>query len=147
MRSAYLEDLGMTALVGRHVISALVNEDKNIVALSTTTGMLYLSWNGDCCAQCFLAHMSGADNLVDAIIVSVENAEWSPQPDRNEDWDTVVQTMGTNIKTTKGYVSFETRLEHNSYYSGSVSVSDEGPMDAYSGSRRVPDIMNILEDF
>lgn len=129
-----MKDLGLEALVGRKVTSAAINAEKDFVVLETTTGKLYLTWTGDCCARCFLANVAGADALVDATIKSAENAEWKTLKD-DEAADDVVETMGTTIKTDKGTVTFESRLEHNGYYGGEIQVSDDEPMDQYSSPR------------
>jgi hypothetical protein len=129
-----MKDLGVEALVGRHVVSAKINEGKDAVILETKTGNLYLSWVGDCCASCFIEHFNGVEFLIDATILSAENTEWSYLKRNEDDYD-VIETMGTKIKTNKGYVDIETRVSHNGYYGGMINVSDDDFIDQYSSPR------------
>ncbi len=58
MGKAYgMEDLGIEALVGKTILSAEINEEKDLVILKTDSGPLFLTWEGDCCAKCFIQHM------------------------------------------------------------------------------------------
>lgn len=81
-------------------------------------------WEGDCCASCYLAHVSGSADLIGATILSAENSEWVDTPDSNVDDYDQKESMGTVIKTDKGTVTFESRLEHNGFYSGRINVTD-----------------------
>jgi hypothetical protein len=128
-----MKDLGIETLIGREVLSAGINEDKDMVVLETDKGPLFLTWEGDCCSRCFLANVSGVDALVGAKILEAENAEWNKVND-DDDYE-VIESMGTKLKTTKGYVTLESRLEHNGYYSGSILVSDDEPMNQYHSPR------------
>lgn len=145
-----LEDLGIDSLVGKKIISAKINQEKDLVILDTETGPLFLSWEGDCCSQCYLVNVSGAENLQNATIVSAENAEWKDVQRNEEDYE-VIESMGTKIKTDKGYMTFESRLSHNGYYSGNIKVSDIEPMDQYSSPRFDSEeemgLLKTLEDF
>jgi hypothetical protein len=145
-----MSSIGIEALVGRKIVSASINLQKDYVVLETDKGKLFLTWEGDCCAHCFLANVSGVSDLIGATILSAENAGWSEQVqvDPIEDPGSVTQSMGTNIRTDKGYVTFESRVEHNGYYGGKLLISDYGPIDAYSSLRDVSkETMVPLEDF
>lgn len=117
------------ALIDRDVLSAEISAGKDIIILHTLQGDLYLSWVGDCCAHCYIAALSGAENLIDAKILSAENAEWKTIKDDIDGG--VTESMGTKIKTSKGYVTIESRVEHNGYYGGRIKVSKEAPIDNY----------------
>lgn len=121
--------LEMENLVGRKVLSAKINKEKNLIVLETDKHSLYLTWEGDCCADCYLAHVSGSDALIGATIIEANNTSWRVIKEQHE--CEVTESMGTRIKTDKGYVTFETRLEHNGYYSGNILISDEEPLDQY----------------
>jgi len=129
-RTSHMKDDGLASLVGLKVTEAFVNADKDVVVLKTADGDRYLSWHGDCCAHCFLANVEGAENLKGAEILTVECAEWVQGEDK-ENYE-VIDSMGTKIKTTKGYVALETRVEHNGYYGGEISVSKICPIGQYS---------------
>lgn len=143
-----MEDLGLESLVGRFIKSAWINEEKDFVMLHTETGFLYLTWEGSCCARCFIANVAGSNALVGSTIHSAENAEWVDHTKDEEEYE-VIESMGTTIKTSKGTITFETRLEHNGYYSGKILVSDDEPMDQYSSPREnwEEDKLVRLEDF
>lgn len=134
-------------LVGKKVLSAKINSTNDIVALDTDKGTLYLSWYGDCCAHCFLANVSGVDALIGSTILEAQNTDWT-YVKRNEDDYDVTETMGTKLKTTKGYVDFESRVEHNGYYGGSLEVSEKGPNDQYGDFKDLKEEkFKKLEDF
>lgn len=120
-------------LIGKRVISAETNKEKDLVILNCADGKLFLTWEGSCCAKCYLAHVGGAEDLIESEIIEAENRLWSKNLQGSEFH--VVQTMGSQFKTTQGYVFFETRLEHNGYYSGSIHISDQYPVDQYDEPR------------
>lgn len=131
-----MKDEGINTLVGRKIHSAKIDDEKQLVAISTDKGMLYLSWVGECCAVCYLAHVSGIDSLIGSTIISAENSEWKREVGGGYE---VIESMGTNIKTDKGYVTFETRLDHSGYYSGSLLVSSH----KFIGQYRFPYFRDI----
>lgn len=124
-----MRSLDIDALVGRTILEASINSTKDFVYLKTDKGSLYLTWVGDCCANCYIEHIDGADRLVGSVIASAENTEWIVAK-IGEMGDTM-ESMGTKFKTNKGYVTVETRVEHNGYYGGMILISEEEPMDQY----------------
>lgn len=133
----------MQDLVGKTVLSAHINSDKDLVVLETDSGTFYLSWVGECCSNCFLAHVNYSEGLVGQKIIKIEHTEWENKT--NESCD-VVDSMGTTITTTAGVVSFETRLEHNGYYSGKIQISNQNALNLY-GRKRENDADQKLTDF
>lgn len=123
--------IGIESLVGRTINAALINTEKDAIILKTDEGDFFLNWEGDCCAHCYIAHISGTEFLVGSTIISAENTEWSDISRKEDEWD-VLEFMGTKLKTSKGYVDIETRLSHNGYYSGMINVSKQGYVDAYN---------------
>lgn len=123
-------ELEINDLVGRTVKSVKIIA-QDIVILETDKGNLYLSWSADCCAQCYLQHVSGSEALVGHTILEAYNSEWTIVSGIEEYGDNLIESMGTSIKTTGGYVTFESRLDHNGYYSGHIKVDDESPIDQY----------------
>ena len=123
-------NLGLNSLVGREITKAEINDEKDLVVLRTTAGDLFLKWNGDCCAHCYLANVSGSENLVGSKILELYDQEWITEVNDEENYN-VEESMGTRIKTTKGYVELESRVEHNGYYGGSIDVTTDEPMDQY----------------
>jgi hypothetical protein len=124
-----MKRLKIDSLVGKTVVSVLINKDNDLVVMDTDSGKLYLTWVGDCCAQCFLANVSGAEFLVGSTILSAEHSEWKTL--ETSDKYGVMESMGTKIKTSKGYVNFESRVSHNGYYGGWIQICDTSPLDQY----------------
>jgi len=137
------KELTMGELAGKKVISASINDDKDVIVLQTETGPLYLSWVGNCCSHCYLAHISGAENLTGSTILNIENAEWT-QPFEEEGYE-VTQTMGSKIMTSNGYVDFETRLDHNGYYSGKIRISEGYALDQYSQRKEEGSLVTLID--
>lgn len=133
-------------LVGRTVIGAQINKQHDVVILTTNLGKLFLTWTGDCCAKCYIAHLSGAKNLIGQTILEAKDTEWKTI--QNEDYE-VVETMGTSLKSNKGYITFETRLEHNGFYAGYINISDKGPIGQYDSILESEDVGDLvdLKDF
>lgn len=138
------ENEKMNSLVGLIVQSAKIDPDKGFVLLETSDGPRYLAWVGDCCAHCYLAAVSGMGNLIGETILEIENAEWVSNNNKEME---VVEKMGTKIKTSKGYVTFESRVEHNGYYGGEITVSKKAPIDQYSCYCNSPIDLVELKDF
>jgi hypothetical protein len=133
-------DLEIKALVGRLVLGAQINDEKDLVALYTDKGMLYLTWEGDCCAHCFLAAVTGAANLIGATIMEVTNSEWI---EMSNDDNGVIESVGTTIQTSSGTVTFESRVEHNGFYGGYIQVSDGEPKRYKKG--KFPTLLNLTD--
>lgn len=118
----------MNILVGRKVFDVKINEQKDYVYILTDKGPLHLTWVGDCCAHCFIAHIDGSEFLKNSKIIEIETAEWIRE--ETDDFE-VKDSMGTKIKTDKGYITIETRLEHNGYYGGEILISSKAPIGQY----------------
>lgn len=132
----------MSALIGVKVISAEINDSNDRIKLVTDAGVLYFSWIGDCCSHCFLAHVSGSEELTGGTILEIETKEWVVLTDI----DGTDETMGTRIKTDKGYVDLESRLEHNGYYSGEIFIN-VNPVDKYENTETCDEPFKPLKDF
>jgi len=103
---------------------AKISNDKTCIVLETNKdSAVVMSWHGDCCSSCFIESIQGADNLLNSTIISANHKEWTETSfEIFDDYDRKVESMGTTIKTTKGYVDINTRLEHNGYYSGYIEI-------------------------
>ncbi len=143
------QDLKLEELTGLVVSSAWINKEKDFVLLETNRGNFYLNWVGSCCAKCFIANISGTENLVGSTILDAKHSEWVGKTDEDCERYNVTENMGTEIKTTSGYISIETRLEHNGHYSGNVIIRDDQPLDQYHYPlfENFKSIKNIPEEF
>lgn len=139
---SYGRSLEMKSLIGKNINGAEISGDHELVVLDTDDGKYYLTWHGDCCARCFLANVSGVVHLIDSTILDVENKEWVEI--ESNDYD-VLESMGTKINTSKGYVDLESRLSHNGYYGGWVEVTKEIP--SYRLASEQLKTMKPLTDF
>lgn len=143
----YHTELKITDLVGAHVNNATINDRNDLIVLETDKGKYFLTFEGDCCATCFLAHINGVENLINSTIGEIRESEWKTL--KNEHDYEVIESMGVTIVTNSGYVDMETRLEHNGYYGGYLLLSKEGPLDQYNQIRDTDkkEVMRKLEDF
>jgi hypothetical protein len=139
------KSIGIKSLIGQKILSAFINPEKTAVLLKTNNGDFYLKWEGECCAECYIAHVNGADLLVGSTILSAENTEWTSISSEEEYM--ALETMGTKFITTKGYVDIETRLSHNGYYSGEITVSKKGFIGSYMCLVNLKDVTEPLKDF
>ena len=142
------KEMEFDSLVGRKVLSATINDKKDFIVLDTDKGVLYLTWVGDCCAQCFLAHVNGTCFLIGHTITKVENTEWRTVRGGRDKYD-ITEGLGTTIYTDIGTVTFESRVVHNGYYSGMINISDDEPMDQYHSPRYnwKEEKLSVLKDF
>jgi len=98
-----------------------------------------LTPEGDCCASCYIQHVSGAEALYDAMIFEVETIDSSPEMQAQDtDTDCVSESWGHRIRTSKGYCTIEMRLDHNGYYGGSLECTE---------CENVPESATTLDDF
>lgn len=111
--------MGLQDLVGATMRYAIKQEDN--LFLLTDRGVYKAEPEGDCCANCYIQHISGTDALArGAVVRSVEDIELPPIPDseKQDDGDDV---WGHRITTTKGICSIEMRVTHNGYYGGTLN--------------------------
>ncbi len=107
-------------LVGLHVLEA--RYDGSIIDLNLTESFLRLIPVGDCCANCYIQHVSGAYALQNATIRSVETIESTPTDEEIAAAD-CLDAWGHRITTDKGVCSIEMRTDHNGYYGGMLQPS------------------------
>lgn len=80
---------------------------------------------GDCCANCYVQHVSGSEALVGATITRMEDIESNLSPEEAEEVSdyNVVDAWGHLLVTNKGRCSIEMRVSHNGYYGGSLNFT------------------------
>lgn len=140
------DERNFTFLIGKSFDEILINEGRDVVVLKSAAETIYLTWSGECCATCYLCHCEGIENLKNSKIMEVENLEWIKIKDK-EDGCEVLESMGTRIKTERGVVRFESRLDHNGYYSGEIKISEIAPVGPYNDFLEEPKDLKPLEDF
>ncbi len=136
-------DMRLEDIVGLHVVRAWIavvdegdeyTSPDEILVLETTTGVVHLTPEGDCCARAYLEAVAGAEALTDATITEVEDLECTREERGDSD---VLDTWGHRIHTTRGICTLDLRTSHNGWYSGSLS--------ARPGA--LPEDATVLEDF
>ncbi len=113
----YRDQMTLQDLVGLVVRDARYDKDNIYLNLVDGTCVALMP-EGDCCANCFIEHVSIAYALTDAVIASVENIDG----ERKEDDSGVDEDWGHRITTNKGVCSIEMRVTHNGYYGGCLNV-------------------------
>jgi hypothetical protein len=143
----------LTSLINKTLNKAFINDDNDLILLDVGSGddrrILYLTFSGDCCAKCFVAHVSGVPSRK-VTIKQAYTTEWVDKSSWfKKDTDDVVESMGLTLVTTEGTMTIETRVEHNGYYGGNVELSDRGPTDSYGylSSAYLETTFRELEDF
>ncbi len=119
-------DLSMDKIAGRYIADARFNKGNGSIYLNLANGSaLQLAPEGDCCANCYIQHVSGADALRQATVASVEDIESEPTAEELEG-EEALDGWGHRITTNRGVRSIEMRTSHNGYYSGWLNVFAEG---------------------
>lgn len=115
----------LASFVGKTILGVTKLEDD--LYLETDSGSFRLAPYGDCCAHCYIQHVSGADALAPgAVVMGVEDIAGNREEPSEYD---VSDTWGHRIATTKGTCSIEMRVDHNGYYGGSLEIySHEGAL-------------------
>ena len=110
------------ALIGATIKRATFDKSDGCLYFDTDRGVFRGEPIGDCCACCYVQHVSGADALASgAVVTSTEDLDLPPVPD-DEVSGTVTDNWGHRITTTKGTCSIEMRVDHNGYYGGSLHL-------------------------
>ena len=111
--------MSLDMMVGTEIVS--VTYDGDSLYFETNCGTYRATPYGDCCANCYIQHISGSEALVKgAVIASVEDISLPDVPE--EDCCDVSEVWGHKIRTDKGWCTIEMRVDHNGYYGGSLSV-------------------------
>jgi hypothetical protein len=126
----------MKKLMGTELTKA-ARWDGESIWLETDRGTYRATPYGDCCANCYVQHVSGAEALAaGAVIIDVEDIELQNVKDESCD---VSDVWGHRLRTSKGWCTIEMRVDHNGYYGGSLDVTPVG--------LAVPEAAKPLEDF
>jgi hypothetical protein len=118
--SRYLHDLGFEVLLGKKIVRALFTGTNIVLSLADGTHKT-LTPDGDCCSECFINDVDGADALKGGTLLRVEDLEMTTDPPSEEACG-VVDRWGHRFITDKGTCTIGMRLEHNGYYGGSLYV-------------------------
>lgn len=107
----------LRTLVGKKIQTAYWTGGS--IRLTTLEGDLGLEPYGECCADCFITDIDGANALFDATVLKIEDLETYQAFSNSYD---VIETWGHRIHTDKGICTIGMRVEHNGYYGGSLYV-------------------------
>jgi hypothetical protein len=116
------------ALVGETIVD--VRYDKGDLYFNLSSGeCIKLTPEGDCCASCYIQHISGTDALKNkgsnwlVKIASVEDIESEPSQEELDEYHEQLDCWGHRITTNLGVCSIEMRCSHNGYYCGWLGVT------------------------
>lgn len=141
-------------LTGKTISNILINKTKDILILyisgasyNDEVKVVYMTFVGECCAKCFIANVSGITRKR-FTIQSIEPIEWKDHPLSDPDNDIVIACAGVKIKTDRGYIDIDTRLEHNGYYGGKIILSTNCPIGQYDHAWDfISEEFELLENF
>lgn len=141
-------------LIGKTVLDVLMNLEHTVVLLKTDVGDIYLSWVGECCSECYIAHVGIYGNYKGNKIAKILDLTFDSKTDMTHfkiDDACIHVRMGSIVQFETGeYIQFESRLEsngfydeeedeHYTYYDGAVRFSSEAPLDQYGEGRLTRD--------
>jgi hypothetical protein len=115
------EYYGLEILAGKQIIDARWDGDSIFLNCSNEEH-IQLEPYGDCCANCFICNVDGAEALSGASIIEVEDLDLPLTDDDVNDDYTTTDVWGHRLKTDKGICTIEMRVIHNGYYGGSLNV-------------------------
>lgn len=118
----------LQSLVGAKMIAA--RWDGENLYFVTDRGTFKGRPEGDCCAHCYVQHVSGTDALAEGAIVNA--TELIGGTSTQAEYGDVSDTWGHRIRTSKGICSIEMRVDHNGYYGGALEFGrcDSAPVAA-----------------
>lgn len=143
-------------LVGAKILAASLGDHAGeILLFMTDRGLFTATPYGDCCANCYIQHVSGTWALAPgAVVAAVEDIELSPVPD-DEKNDEASDVWGHRIVTDKGICSIEMRVDHSGYYGGSLdfALTEGWPDHVHTDCQQCPELLaacgcwKVLDDF
>lgn len=116
-------------LIGINIVAAKQKHGDLFFVLDTGEVISFVPY-GDCCASCYVQHVSGADALKNATLNRVDDLELPEVPP--EEANDVSDVWGHSLITSRGYCTIEMRVDHNGYYGGELTISRDAvlPKDA-----------------
>lgn len=96
------------------------NDD--LISFQTTDGLFSWETYGDCCSTSWIEHISGVENLMNAIVIDVEEVDG--EEIRNSEYE-YLQVYFYKFKTSKGDAQIDMRNASNGYYGGSFHRKKE----------------------
>lgn len=143
--------MNIKTLTRKRIKSIEINERRDLIALDTDDGIVFLSAVGDCCSHSWFEHIQGLEALVGHEIRGVEDRQMPDIPDKPDEYE-VIKSYGWSIITERGRCELEMRNSSNGYYGGWIEVSESSPLDQYSSPRTPSDkdelkTLPLTEDF
>lgn len=115
----------MKELIGKKILEVGISDDKGwlLIRAPHNEYFLYLA-EGDCCAQCYIQHISGIEYLIGSTIARVEVKD-KVRSIKNEVDDLYWDDWGYKLTTSRGYCDIDMRLDSNGYYGGYFNIIKE----------------------
>jgi hypothetical protein len=114
------DGINLEALVGQTIEAAYMSADGDLYLVLLNGRTYHLQGEGDCCANCWIADVDGAEALQVAEILSIEDL--AIEDTEETTGDVVEQSWGHRIHTNRGICTIGMRLSHNGYYGGWLNV-------------------------
>jgi len=107
-------------LVGKKVQNAFY--DGKSIYLQLDDSVIELNPEGDCCASCYVQHVSGTQALLGGVIERIESIESNPTDKEKENTE-VLKGWGHRFYIAgQGIFDIEMRLHHNGWYGGWMNI-------------------------
>jgi hypothetical protein len=134
----------MDDLIGKKIINVYSDSDRIYLKFETDNGNFYYECHGDCCASPYINSMQGLSDIIDQVVteVLVEGADEI----KNGSSDYTDVTFYT-IKSLKGRLHIDFRVNHNGYYGGSLSKLDAPPTIHLYNKPNAEVTWIVMEDF
>lgn len=130
-------------IIGKTIANVSLDKSSDHIEFTFTDGSRKAySVEGDCCSQSWIEHLEMPNDVVGAVILSVEDGDSVPW-DNHEcvpyDWETRAEGCGhdvlcvykTSFNTNRGSIVLEYRNDSNGYYGGSLVDADPLPQTVY----------------
>jgi hypothetical protein len=108
-------------LLGRIVIDTFFNSNDGCLYMATHVGVVRMRPYGECCAGCYIQHISNSDALRKSVVLRVEEVGSERTNSQHGD---VSDVWGHVLHTDKGTCTIEMRVDHNGYYGGSLELEN-----------------------
>lgn len=127
----------MDPLVGKHVWSAALNDDGELVVEFMEGGTpAVFRPEGDCCSSTWIEHLTVPRGIRGAAITAVKDAEGTDPTPEEEAQHECLAVYASAIVTDKGEIVVEYRNSSNGYYGGFLTLVLPAPV-ILEGTARV----------
>lgn len=111
----------MENLTGKKVLQILKDDTDTYLLFKTDQGDLCFETYGDCCARPYICSIEGSEDILNEVVTEVlQQSIDSLEHEGGYVTDIIFYT----IKSTRGRLNIDFRVEHNGYYGGDLKSCD-----------------------